>query len=123
MSSLTTALTDGTSGVFSAGDPAQRVLDLARDHGWRTYAVRLTQPTDKKAFLKRAAKDLDLPDYFGHTWDSLADCLRDFEDEPGTLLSFEGIEQLGAKDRATLIDIFTERVEEGTKPFLVVVAD
>jgi hypothetical protein len=33
--------------------------------------------TDKTALLERCAHDLRLPDWFGHNWDALADCLSD----------------------------------------------
>lgn len=37
----------------------------------------LTGTGDRQAFMDRCTADLDLPDWFGRTWDSLADCLTD----------------------------------------------
>jgi hypothetical protein len=31
----------------------------------------------RAAFFNEAARALDFPDYFGHNWDALLDCLRD----------------------------------------------
>ncbi|GAA3782113.1 hypothetical protein GCM10022403_015820 [Streptomyces coacervatus] len=33
--------------------------------------------TDKAGLMDRCARDLRLPDYFGHNWDALADVLSD----------------------------------------------
>ncbi len=32
---------------------------------------------DKDGFLERCARDLRFPDWYGHNWDALADCLTD----------------------------------------------
>ncbi len=32
---------------------------------------------DEPTFLDRCARDLALPEWFGHNWDALDDCLRD----------------------------------------------
>ncbi|MEV4872296.1 barstar family protein [Streptomyces syringium] len=54
-----------------------RVLALAADADWRAAPLRLDGVTDKAAFLDRCAADLDFPEWFGHNWDALADCLMD----------------------------------------------
>ena len=33
---------------------------------------------DRDAFLRRCAEAFPLPDYFGHNWDALHECLLDF---------------------------------------------
>ncbi|MFC4032047.1 barstar family protein [Streptomyces polygonati] len=41
---------------------------------------------DRRAFMDRCVADLHLPDWFGRTWDALADCLTDLSwwpAEPG----------------------------------------
>ena len=38
-----------------------------------------TKITDKQSFLKEIAIALKLPDWFGHNWDALEDCLRDLK--------------------------------------------
>ncbi|MFI0720282.1 barstar family protein [Streptomyces sp. NPDC021224] len=37
----------------------------------------LTGVADRQAFMDRCTADLALPEWFGRTWDSLADCLTD----------------------------------------------
>ncbi|MFH8370679.1 barstar family protein [Streptomyces sp. NPDC018031] len=39
--------------------------------------LRLDGVSDKTGFLDRCARDLQLPDWFGHNWDALADALTD----------------------------------------------
>lgn len=41
------------------------------------YRVNLAQVADKEAFLDAVGKALDFPDWYGHNWDALADCLTD----------------------------------------------
>lgn len=43
----------------------------------RTVELRLDGVADKAGFLDRCARDLDLPEWFGHNWDALADVLTD----------------------------------------------
>ena len=35
--------------------------------------------TSKESFLKEIAEALEFPDYFGHNWDALEDCLKDLK--------------------------------------------
>lgn len=39
----------------------------------------------KADFLTAVAEALDFPDYFGHNWDALDECLRDDVHEPTTV--------------------------------------
>ncbi|MBL8480985.1 MAG: barstar family protein [Rhodocyclaceae bacterium] len=43
--------------------------------------VDLRNATDKAAMLVEFARAFALPDWFGHNWDALADCLRDLSDK------------------------------------------
>ncbi|MFI1967492.1 hypothetical protein BLA24_28885 [Streptomyces cinnamoneus] len=58
-------------------EPPQEVMDLAAEADWRAARLRLDGVHDKAAFLRRCAADLGFPDWFGHNWDALADCLTD----------------------------------------------
>ncbi|MBL8433304.1 MAG: barstar family protein [Zoogloea sp.] len=39
--------------------------------------VDLARVTTKETFLEAIGKALDFPDWYGHNWDALADCLTD----------------------------------------------
>jgi hypothetical protein len=45
--------------------------------GWIHIELDLAGVTDKPAFMDRCVRALELPAYFGRTWDALADCLGD----------------------------------------------
>ncbi|MBD2758961.1 barstar family protein [Yimella sp. cx-573] len=122
MTSLATTLQGKRSAVLRSGRSAQEVLAVGRQAGWRLVDLELTGPTDKAAFLDLCANAFDLPDWFGHNWDALADCLDDIQDEPGVLVAFAGAEHLSAPDREVIRDIFDERVDLGPHPFVVVAA-
>ncbi|MGW0822740.1 barstar family protein [Streptomyces sp. NPDC002845] len=50
--------------------------------GWAHVELDLAGAADKPAFMDRAARAFDLPDYFGRNWDALADCLTDLSWAP-----------------------------------------
>lgn len=58
-------------------DAPSHVMALAAEADWKGAWLRLDGVHDKAAFLDRCARDLDFPDWFGHNWDALADCLTD----------------------------------------------
>ncbi|MEU1312066.1 barstar family protein [Streptomyces cinnamoneus] len=58
-------------------DAPSDVMALATRADWKGAWLRLDGVHDKAAFLARCAADLDFPDWFGHNWDALADCLTD----------------------------------------------
>ncbi|MEU1149514.1 barstar family protein [Streptomyces sp. NPDC005863] len=80
-------------GTDSVPGPLAPVLDAARGAGWTTATLSLDGVTDKAAFMERCARGLGLPDWFGHNWDALADCLTDLSWAPrarGRLLVVSG---------------------------------
>ncbi|WP_183091670.1 barstar family protein [Streptomyces radicis] len=62
-------------GATEAG--AEAALRRAASEGRRATALDLTAVVDKETFLAECARALDLPGWFGGTWDSLYDCLID----------------------------------------------
>jgi RNAse (barnase) inhibitor barstar len=76
---------------------------------------------DKTELLDALAKALSFPDWFGHNFDALADCLRDIDGDPLVLL-WDGWGTLARADRRAFdvtVDIFAGRVAEGPSPFTV----
>ncbi|MFI9201038.1 barstar family protein [Streptomyces sp. NPDC053048] len=58
-------------------DAAPDVPALAAEADWRSARLHLAGVRDKATFLDRCATDLEFPEWFGHNWDALADCLTD----------------------------------------------
>ena len=78
------------------------------------------EAVDKAAFLAACARDLDFPDYFGHNWDALADCLSDFvARHTPVLVVWTGASVLSPADRRTAMQIMTERFTEGADVLVV----
>ncbi|AEW97726.1 MULTISPECIES: barstar family protein [Streptomycetaceae] len=59
------------------GRAAGDVLDAAHVTGWQTVRLSLDGVADKAGFLDACARRLGLPEWFGHNWDALHDCLTD----------------------------------------------
>ena len=53
------------------------VETTARGAGWRPFWLAGQAVTEKEEFLTACADALEFPDWFGHNWDALADCLTD----------------------------------------------
>ena len=85
----------------------------ARSLGFPLAHVDLAQARDKDDLLAALAIALKLPEWFGHNWDALTDCLCDlsWKPAPGYLIFIEGHDPLRAAhpgDFDTLIEIFAE---------------
>lgn len=122
MTSLTVTLARRESAVLRSDRSAADVRAVGERAGWRVVDLALEEPTDKATFLAKCADAFDLPDHFGHNWDALADCIDDIQDEPGVLVAFAGAGHLSDHDREVIREIFTERVDLGPAPFVVVAA-
>ena len=66
------------AGIFHMPFSAVLALEEATESlEYPMYRVDLTKVTDKEGFLEAISKAMDFPDWFGHNWDALADCLTD----------------------------------------------
>lgn len=88
----------------------------AQNLGFPLAHIDLAQARDKEDLLAALTIALRLPDWFGHNWDALADCLCDlsWKPAPGYLIYIEGYDALRAThpaDFATLIEIFAEAAD------------
>ncbi len=122
MTSLVQALEQRGSGVYRTQRSGDDVAGLARRAGWRVVDLTMNGPTDKAEFLRLCQDRFELPDWFGHNWDALADCIDDVQDEEGVVVLLGGVQHLELRDREVVRDIFAERVELGSAPFVVVAA-
>lgn len=97
--------------VPSAIEEAERWASAEGIHFWR---LDLTGVHSKTALLDAVGKGLSLPDYFGPNWDSLEECLRDFDEGRGWLIIFEHADDLLSlpqQDLATFGSILSEVAE------------
>lgn len=87
-------------------------LSEARARGWPVY--RLEGPASKTELLEQLAREFEFPDYFGHNWDALEECLHDLswlEPAPLRLLIWEGcfrLAQASPDDWCTAVSVLAE---------------
>ena len=82
------------------------------ESGWRLVHLDTSTVGDKAGFLDRAAKAFGFPDYFGRNWDALGDSLGDIDDDPGTVIVWDGWSEFAAADKASFdvaLDVLRER--------------
>ncbi len=85
------------SGVYFVGiNDIDRLARTAARDELQVCRTDLAGCHDKDELLRRLAVSLQLPATFGHNWDALADCLRDFSWMPawGYVLLFEHADDL-----------------------------
>lgn len=120
----------GRSGVYHA--PQRGMADLltaAEKSGLAVIRIDLSAVRDKVALFERLAAALEFPDWFGHNWDALADCLGDLSWLPaeGYLLLLEHCDGFRAShggDFATALQVLaavSEAWREERVPFWVLV--
>ena len=96
--------------------PLGSLADLqaaAKNLGFPLAHIDLAQARDKDDLLAALAVALKLPEWFGHNWDALIDCLCDlsWKPAPGYLVFIEGHDALRAAHSVELnmlIEIFAE---------------
>lgn len=111
--------------LSSADDAGSREYPLAELAALKAAAdalqfpfahIDLSRAKDKEDLFAALSIALRLPDWFGHNWDALADCLCDlsWKPAPGYVLYIEGHDALRREkpdDVGTLIEIFAETAE------------
>ncbi len=98
---------------------AQTHDELTRQRQLPVLAINLTGCRDKADFLRRTAAALAFPDWFGHNWDALADCLTDMSWLPadGYLVVLERAMDFCAADAAQFniaLDVFRHAASDQT---------
>jgi hypothetical protein len=99
------------------------VVDATR--GSKLFLARIAYD-EKEKLLKNIATALAFPDWFGHNWDALEDCLTDlsWHEAPGYVLLFENAKP--GDDLGVLLDILRSSAEwwaGRSKPFFAVFVD
>jgi RNAse (barnase) inhibitor barstar len=115
MSTLLSACAD--AGLYRLPEGAQATLQTSSENlGFSFSRVDLAACTDKDALLQRIAASLAFPDWFGHNWDALADCLADLSwlEGRGHVILLENVEDAhrAAQDQLeTALQIFDEAAQ------------
>ena len=110
------------SGVYRVMRPDE-VLDAVKATDMVVAKVRFAP---KEELLKNIAQALDFPDWFGHNWDALEDCLSDlsWREAAGYILLFEKPRR--DDDFGVLIDVLLSSAESWAarrKPFFALFVD
>ena len=95
----------------------QQIVDAAKAKGFATYRIDLTKAADKDTLLTDIGKAMKFPDWFGHNFDALADCLADMEWRPaeGYLILLEhcdGIHGNAEADFVTTLQVFEQAANQ-----------
>ena len=118
------------AGIYHMPFAADLALEEAAENlDYPLHRVNLAQVTDKEAFLEAVGKALNFPDWYGHNWDALADCLTDLSwmAADGYVIILEhsdGFAEAAPTDFAMALSVFQDAAdtwrEEGT-PFWTLV--
>jgi RNAse (barnase) inhibitor barstar len=95
----------------------QDIVAAAKAKGFATFRVNLAKADDKAQMLADIGKTLTFPDWFGHNFDALADCLADMAWQPadGYLVLLEhcdGIHGKAESDFVTTLQVFEQAANE-----------
>lgn len=93
------------------------LAQTATENGCRVCRIDLAGCENKAGLLARIAIALDFPDWFGHNWDALADCLGDLEWLPADayVILFEHtteMDPLLSGDLASALSIFADSAHD-----------
>ena len=95
----------------------EEIVAAAQDCGYAVFRVDLATVAAKAGLLAALARDMELPEWFGHNWDALADCLADLSWRPaeGYLVLLEHSDPLrahGEADFVAALQLFAQATEE-----------
>ncbi len=95
----------------------KQVITAAKASGLAAFRVNLAKAGDKEHMLSAIAKSLKFPDWFGHNFDALADCLADMEWKPADgyvvlLEHCDGIHGKAEEDFLSALHIFEQAAND-----------
>lgn len=105
------------SGVYSvSGNELATLLKNAEKLGISPVRIDLRGCSDKPGLLANIARALEFPEFFGHNWDALGDCLTDLSwlEHPAPMLIFDGLENLTRRDPVSLATLHAVLVDSAS---------
>ncbi|MDX1764211.1 MAG: barstar family protein [bacterium] len=103
------------SGVYTIAEVPEtsEIGDLAASKGLAFFHVDFGRVWSKKSFLRRLARDLQFPPYFGENWDAFEECLNDmaWAPAPGYVILLENWETFARRspgEMETALSIFED---------------
>jgi RNAse (barnase) inhibitor barstar len=106
------------SGVYHLPQMDKKaVIAAARANGYATFRADLAKADNKEQMLDGIARALKFPDWFGHNFDALADCLADMGWKPADgyvvlLEHCDGIHGKAEADFVTTLQTFEQAANE-----------
>jgi RNAse (barnase) inhibitor barstar len=93
------------------------LLAAAEHNGYAVFRVDLAHARNKEEMLDAIARALHFPDWFGHNWDALLDCLADLSWQPADgyvviLEHCDGIHGYAEADFVQALQIFENAANE-----------
>lgn len=80
--------------------------------GYKTIEFDCTEWRDKEIMHKTLHSQFDFPNYYGHNWDALQECLNEIEiQENGLVVIFDNFNSMNIKHAHTLIDVFVSSAQ------------
>lgn len=98
-------------------DGEAALISAAEHNAYCVFRIDLSQAQDKQGLLEIIAKTMGFPEWFGHNWDALLDCLADLGWRPaeGYLVILEhcdGIHGRAESDFVQTLQVFEAAANE-----------
>lgn len=94
-------------GKSQAEDKRTKKKDTAEKQNKKKYVLDCANMCDRKAAHDYLAKELELPDYYGHNLDALFDCLTEMVNTTIELKNVDKMDAMGDYSKA-MIAVFEE---------------
>lgn len=108
----------GKAGVYHMPQmDAAPLIQAAEGIGFAAFRVDLSRAQDKRGLLDAVGKAMGFPEWFGHNFDALADCLNDLVWRPAegyfVLLDHcDGIHGRAESDFVATLQVFAQAADE-----------
>lgn len=100
----------------------ETTVSMLEARGCDIRRIELDGTTDKAEMFKRTAFSLTFPEWFGHNWDALADCLSDLSWLPAVqerALLITGLDTMSPNGR-TLLELLADLTDDTSVQWLLI---